>query len=341
MIYINDMNTPSKRALRPQSSLRAPLNRVLGTETHVRIIRGLDALAVPVPVAELARYIQMDKAGVWRAISILEELGVVDAVGIGTQQGLQLRKHYPLYRYLTGLFQAERNRFEKLIQALTEMARRLKPSPRSVWIEGPVAARHDQPEDPIIIGLLADSSSVGRIADTFRGLATGIQKQFDVAIEVRPRTTADLATMDRTEIGPFGEVILLLGPPPAAYDPDGRVRDEARPSRVTLHKQREDESLLLARMVSDKIRRDPTLIKRAHAYLRRRLAEASPREAKELHEWRGILQTYSRPQLRRLLTDRSERGIRLRQSSPFLPALSQRERQELLNMVSSTPRLSK
>ena len=137
------MVIPNKRALRPQSSLRAPLNRVLGTETNVRIIRALDALGVPVPIAELARYIEMNKSGVWRAIRVLEELGVVDAVGIGTQQGLQLRKHYPLCRYLTALFQAERNRFEKLIQALTDTTRTLKPSPRSMWIYGPVATRRD------------------------------------------------------------------------------------------------------------------------------------------------------------------------------------------------------
>ena len=325
--------THNKKSLRPQRALLAPLNKVLGTETHVRIIRALNEIGVPIGVAELARYIERDKAGVWRAVSVLEELGVIEGVGIGTQQGLRLRKQYPLNRHLEDLFRAERTRFEKFVEALAVVAATLRPSPRSVWIEGPVVTGRDQPGDPIAVGLLAGSSDVGRLADTFSRKITQIQRQFDIAIEVRGLTIADLAVMDAPKIQSLADVILVAGPPPSAFTPDRVIGGAVRPGLPTLHKHREDQSLLLARAVSEKIRRDPSIVRRASAYLKHRLERASPREAKELHEWRRVLQTHSTPGLRKLLTAESERGVRLRQSSPFLAALSQRERAELLQDV--------
>jgi DNA-binding transcriptional ArsR family regulator len=325
---------PITRIFSRQSALLAPLNKVLGTETNVRIIRALDQLRVPISVSELARYIEMDRAGVWRAVTALEELGVIESVGIG-KQSLRLRKEYPLNRYLADLFRAERNRFKKILQALTEVAVTLKPAPKSVWIEGPVTTGRDELRDPLVVGLLATSSDVGRLADDFSRRITHIQKQFDIAIEVRGLTIADLSVMDAQTLLPLADVILVAGVPPSAFTLERGLGGELRPSLPTLHKHREDQSLLLARALSEKIRRDPSIIRRASAYLKERLENASPREAKELHEWRRVLQTYSIPRLRRFLTDGSERGIRLRQSSPFFGALSPRERAELLKDIAN------
>jgi DNA-binding transcriptional ArsR family regulator len=321
---------PSKKSSTLQSALRAPLNKVLGTETHVRIIRALDNIGVPIGIADLARHIEMDKAGVWRAASVLKELGVVESVGVGAQQSLQLRKQYPLNRPLATMFRAERTRFEKFIEALADVAKTLEPSPKSMWIEGPVATGHDQPGDPVVVGLLGTSSDVGRLAETFSRKTMKIQRRFDIAIEVRSLTSADLAVLDTQAIQSLADVILLLGPPPSAFSLNRAVVEDIRGLLPTLHKDREDQSFLLARAVSERILRDPTIVRRASAYLKRRLAVASPREAKELQEWQRVFQTYSISGLRKLLVDNSERGIRLRQSSPFLAALSPKERAELL-----------
>src|SRR5437763_7004715 len=156
-----------QRTFKHQSALLAPLNKVLGTETNVRIIRALEQLHAPISVSELARYIEMDRAGVWRAVSVLEELGVIESVGIGKQQSIRLRKGYPLNRALEDLFRAEHARFKKILEALREVAATLKPAPKSVWVERPITTGHDELGDPLVVGLLATSSEVGRLADDF------------------------------------------------------------------------------------------------------------------------------------------------------------------------------
>jgi DNA-binding Lrp family transcriptional regulator len=331
--------TTSKKATKKQGALLAPLNKVLGTETNVRIIRELDRIKAPIGTADLARFIEMDKAGVWRAVNALEELGVIEAIGVGGRRALHLRKDYPLIGHLAELFRAERVRFEKILAALADVARTLRPSPKSVWIEGPVAARRDQPGDPILIALLADSSEVGKLEDIFSRKITPIQKQFDVTIEVRGLTVADLRVMDQSAIDSLSDVILVWGSPPTAFTADPASRRDLLSPNIRLHKDREAKSLSLARALSTKLRRDPTLVRRALEYVRDRLASASPREAKELHEWRRILQTYSTPRLRRFLTDNSERALRLRQSSPFMAVLSDSERIKLIHDWESKDRL--
>lgn len=317
-----------QKRLRTQSALRLPLNRILGTETNVRILRTLYQLGVSVGTSELARHVEMDKAGVWRAIKVLEELGTVEAVGLGRQQTLRPREAHPLTRHLKAVFEAERLRFERLIEKLSEIARSLVPRPDSVWIEGSVATEHDGPGDPLMIGLLAGASEVGRIAEAFSRKSTFIEKQFSVAIETKRWTRADLAVMNASEIRSLDNTILLAGLPPMALiqtPHHGRTV-----SHAITHQDRDDQSLQLARAISHRLRRNRTLIRRALAYLKRKLATASPREAKELQEWRRLLQTYSLPQLRKLLTDPGERGTRLRQSSPFTPILTAAERADLL-----------
>jgi hypothetical protein len=60
---------------------------------------------------------------------------------------------------------------------------------------------------------------------------------------------------------------------------------------------------------------------------------ASLAEQRELREWDRVLQTMSLARLRRFLTDRGERATRLRQTLPFLDALSSAERKALLARI--------
>ncbi|HEY4273381.1 MAG TPA: helix-turn-helix domain-containing protein [Candidatus Udaeobacter sp.] len=322
---------PSKKPIKPQSGIRMPLNKILGAETYVRILRALYELNVPITLSELARRIKMDKSGVWRAISALHELGAVEAVGLGGQQAIQPRREYPLTGPLMDLFQAERQRFEKLREKLSDVAHSLVPPAKSVWIQGAVAMEHDAPNDPIAVGILAPSSDVGRLAEAFQRETATLQKQFNVTVEVKPLTTADLAVLDASELRSLETIILLAGVPPLATN---RVHDfESARSRSGRHQHYDAQSLRIAHAISQWLGKDVTLIRRAQDYVNRRLATASPREAKELHEWHRILENYSVPQIRRLLNDTGERATRLRQSSPFTPILSASERAHVMQQM--------
>ena len=74
----------------------------------------------------------------------------------------------------------------------------------------------------------------------------------------------------------------------------------------------------------------PSLVERAQRNLERRLRDASPGEHKVLEEWAQILRTTSLPRLRRFLVEDSERATRLRQSLPFVEAVTPQEIDEQL-----------
>jgi hypothetical protein len=73
------------------------------------------------------------------------------------------------------------------------------------------------------------------------------------------------------------------------------------------------------------------LVEAAAAYIERRMLTASGSERLELREWKTVLSTMSVPRICRLLVEESARGRRLRQSLPFLGALSPAEREQLLH----------
>jgi DNA-binding transcriptional ArsR family regulator len=327
------MATPRNRKRQDQSAARTPLAAVLGTETKVRIIRALAETRSPIGLADLARNIKMDKSGVWRAAGTLEQSGVIESVGIGSQVRLQLRKAYPLHRHLVGLFLAERVRFEKLLEGLREVGKNLHPVPRAIWIEGGVARGTDQPGDPIIVGFVAPSAESGKLGEALAQRVVPIERRYDVSVEIRSLTMADLAVLGSAEKASLDEVILLLGVPPLSLAGGISRSTSGDSGKDVSHRYRDEQSLALGRAIASRIGRDPTIIRRVRRFLRKRLAVASRREAKELEEWDRILQTFSTSRVQKLLTDNGERAKRLRQSSPFMPALSTAERSDIMKEV--------
>jgi hypothetical protein len=90
-------------------------------------------------------------------------------------------------------------------------------------------------------------------------------------------------------------------------------------------------SLELNKLVEQKIRRQPELMdfvrnRLKHMLTGSRLSESS-KDA--LREWQTILSTHSLNEVLAILTEDSDEGQRLRQSSPFSGILSQRERLEV------------
>jgi hypothetical protein len=77
------------------------------------------------------------------------------------------------------------------------------------------------------------------------------------------------------------------------------------------------------------LEKDASLVRRAKDHIDRLLKENHGAAAKDLLEWRNILDTYSIRRLVQFLTSPSERAYRLRQSNPFFAVLSEAERKQL------------
>ncbi|HXD23710.1 MAG TPA: hypothetical protein VN613_10165, partial [Gemmatimonadaceae bacterium] len=162
-----------------------------------------------------------------------------------------------------------------------------------------------------------------------------IQEAHDVSIELRVETEADLVAADESRIFDLEAAIPLTGAPPIEL---ARPRaSELAPSRARRHKDVDANLLRMAAAISERLRTDASLIEQALAYIDRRARTASPNEQLDLREWKNVLSIMSVPRVRRLLTEDSARGRRLRQSFPFHGALTPDERKRLSRADEAKP----
>jgi hypothetical protein len=321
-----------------QSALQAPLNDILGTEANVRLLRVLSGTEEPLSPSRLAEQTMLALSGIAKAVSTLEETGIVEYVGAGSRRPIRLRAKHPLADAIRALFRAERSRFDTIVDELKRAAHRISPLPQSVWIHGPVARGEDRLSDPLIIGLLTGARELDQAISSWEALLEDLERDQDVSLDVRGRTAADLLAGTDEEREALRHVLPILGPPPLSIVNPSTVREHqpASRKRAFSHAELDARARALATAVAERIRTDPGIVEQANAHLDARLTSASPGE---LREWKRILRTMSLPRLRRFLVEESERANRLRQSSPFAGALSAEDRERLMAEYSGAGRL--
>ncbi len=302
---------------------------MLGTEANVRILRALALAEAPVTRSELGDRGGLSLPGVSAAIEKLRGTGIVEMVGSGARQMIRLRARHPMSELLRALFRAEAVRAGALYDELRALAARTE-SLRAAWIEGPVAEGTDGPHEPLVFGFLAASREVARLGSALRVETARIEHDYDVTIEVRGRTEADLATADAGQERTLRGAHSLLGPHPSAYLAGEReTRSRRDPGDFSSHRMHDEDAALAASWIAERLNRDPSLPKRARIWLVHRVHDASEAESHELLEWLRLLDTASIPRLQYTLLDSSERSVRLRPSNPFLPVLTEAERTAL------------
>jgi hypothetical protein len=216
---------------------------------------------------------------------------------------------------LAQLFEAERRRYNELLNELRMAANRLTPPPISVWI----SMRPDRLGDPLVLWVLHTASSLSDSIRQLRNAVHDVETEFDLTIEVRGCTHADLPAVDPSNL------TLLAGIPPTKKDQAQKSTGEA-PSHVDLDNRSKARAQALATLVQE----SPSLIRRAQRHVNRLLSSELGAARHDLEEWRDILQSYSQPRLLRFLTSDSPRALRLRQSSPLIAVLEAKERDRLV-----------
>jgi hypothetical protein len=319
-----------------ESALRAPLNQIIGRESHVRLLRVLALRDDPIRSADLARLTGLDPAGVRRALDALVQTGIVEIVGTGRARQVQLRSAHPLAGAVRTLYAEERQRADTVIDAVSDIVAALTPAPRAAWLMDPLARTPDDLLEPIGVGILTTSKDAAHTLESLeRELAT--LAGFDVTFDAHVWTTADLATITPRETALLQHVQPILGPPPLTFTEQATARaPRAASSASTLsHDDLDERSLALASAVASKLARDPDLVRQARTALAKRLADASRREKPTLREWELLLRTVPPAKLRHVLVDRGPRATRLRQSLPFVDVLTPAEREAVLAAVPS------
>ncbi|HEX8691939.1 MAG TPA: hypothetical protein VF746_05950 [Longimicrobium sp.] len=308
-----------------QNALEAPLNRILGTEANVRILRELCLAGGPLARTELASRAELSVPGVFAALEKLRRTGIVSFVGAGARQAVQLREEHPLHAWLAALFQAEAARGAALADELRAVIERTELGVRAAWTE----AHAGEPDRPLTVGVLAAARKAASLAGALREAVGAVERRYDVTVELRVWTGADLLAAGPEEKARLEKATPLLGPHPLTYADASRAPAAEAPRKAVTHEERERQALRTAAWIARRLDRDPTLPRRARSWLVHRTHRASEREANELAEWLHLLDTASIPRLQYVLLDPGEWPTRLRQSNPFLPALTDAERAAL------------
>jgi len=269
---------------------------------------------------------ESNASGVSRAIDALVDNGVVVPVGAGARRLYMLSTAHQLSKVIVQLFEEEQLGFKKLITTIQSVASSLEPPPIAVWIQGGVVTKTDQHGETLVIGVLGSSTTIDKTAEQFQERVTSIEQEYDVTIHVQGMTKADYTLLSKEDKTILENTTPLLGPP--VLDILVRNRNQKHKEGMT-HTHHEDKSLVVSSIIAGKFDAEPQIIEKAKEYIDDHLKTCSAREQKELIEWKRILQSMSIPRLKRFLVDDSERAIRLRQSSPFVGALSQDELEEI------------
>lgn len=104
------------------------------------------------------------------------------------------------------------------------------------------------------------------------------------------------------------------------------------PATHSSHRIHDARSLAMHTLIAERISRDPALLEIALSNLRRWSAQRQGLLPAALAEWQPLL-AQPWPQLAALLSEQSERAVRLRQSSPFAGILSPEERRRIREAI--------
>ena len=293
-----------------RNALRYPLDEVLGSAAQLRLVRVLvHDVETPLSVADAARLAGLTPAGARKALERIKESGLIERIGSGRAQKWGLKKDPAMTQALRQLFMQEQQRYDEFIGRLQSAA--ALPEVHSAWIERlPVTLT-----ESLDISVVVELDAISWIHQELRSRLIQLEREFDLRIEVAVFTAADRPIL--------GQDAVLLWGADASYNPGARRR--AQP-----HSDADQRSLLMAGVIAELIRSDPSLIKRAIQHLNRLIHEGQGIATSDVAEWRQLLEVYSPERLRDLLVSTSSRAERLRQSSPFFAVLTPKERDQVM-----------
>lgn len=328
-----------------QSSLRYPLNDVLGTEGQVRLLRVLATEKEhPIAPPEAAERTGLTESGARKALRRLARTGIVERVGSGRTCRYALSRKGGLAERIARLFESEIRSADALLQRIRIAIRRLPQPPRMAWV-------HRFPEwegDPMVVGVSHDEEPFGPILRQLKQELVDVQREFDIAIELRFSTQAQLADVDWTHVAPLVGTPLADGPRETESEPEepgveggngGMDRDGAMEEaggsveEASMAPRLNPRSPEFAGALASILNENFSLLRRARAYLDDQLSNRHDGNGHDFWEWRKILDTYPLPRLLNFLQSTSPRAIRLRQCSPFAAVLTDEERAKMGQLV--------
>lgn len=300
-----------------QDPLRYPLNELFGTQAHVRLLRVMaNEVDGPLTASDVAKRAGLTVPGAQKALARLFRSGFISRVGGGRKHQYEIRCSDRLMKIIFDLFQAEKDRYEQLIITIKKEIKNLTPPPHAAWIK----TFPKKIGEPLPLGLLHETRHLTDCIRQLRTILNQVENDFDLTIELEGYTKADIFDLK------LDDATALFGVMPA---PDAPILQQTK--MPLTHREKDRRLHMLSRKLAQAIEQDASLIRRAKEHIDRLLKEDQGTAARDLMEWRDILDMYSMQRLSRFLTSSSERANRLRQSNPFFAILTSDERAQLVN----------
>lgn len=297
------------------NGMKYPLDEILGSQGNIRILRALLHEAdVPLSAPDIARIAGITTQGARKALDRLIGCGIIERIGSGRSTQYGLRKEAPLSKALINLFASEGERYDRIIHSLKTFLAEV-PEVSVAWLSTPPRVIGGSVE----LNVVASAKDIGWISEELRSQLVSIEHEYDLVVELALFTRADAPQ-------PGGNAILLLSP-------ESCQEKRSKGQESTSHSSREARALAISRVIADMIRHDPTLISRAKHHLNRLMHDNLGTATSDVAEWRQLLETYSTERIRKLLTSKTSRANRLRQTSPFFAILTSGERDRVLESL--------
>ena len=300
-----------------QDNFRHPLNELLGTRANIRLLRVM-AIEVegPLTAPDVAKRAGLTVPGAQKALNRLYRAGFLSRVGGGRRHQYEIYRLDQLMQATLRLFKAEKDRYERLINAIKTEVNGLIPPPQAIWM----CSFPMEIGEPLTLGLLHEALHLASSIRQFRAQLNQVEKDFNQTIELVGYTKADLLDLD------LNARTLLYGVIPSPPRNYGQKAKEPQ-----THGEHDKRLLGFSRELAKAVQQDTSLLRRAKDHIEHLLLSDHGMANNDLKEWYDILENYSIQRLAEFLTSSSARADRLRQSNPFFAVLTSDERMRLIN----------
>lgn len=156
------------------------------------------------------------------ALRSLEWAGVVDTLGSGRTRLFLAPPENPIVVALEALFEAERRRFDEILETITVAAKR--PEVVACWLFGSVARAEDTIESDVDVAVVIDAPrpAASRIADSVREQLIADSRRLAFSPSIVSLTPQEIRKLKDERGALWTDIVrdsrVLLGPPPDRLD---------------------------------------------------------------------------------------------------------------------------
>ncbi|MBB3656645.1 putative nucleotidyltransferase/DNA-binding transcriptional ArsR family regulator [Rhizobium sp. BK650] len=152
----------------PESTIRYPLDRILGVDSNVRVLRVLARHGGLLSSSDISHRARLSKSSTRLGLIGLEAAGIVQAEGSGYNRLYRLNVRHDLSSAIEALFTAEDRRFTAILDAVRngpgDQARHVE----SLWVYGSVARGDDHFDSDLDVGVVADAVHLKAVVEAIR-----------------------------------------------------------------------------------------------------------------------------------------------------------------------------